>query len=82
MENQDYTYEFLKSLDNIVKESDDFLTPVRRILKDFMFKNLLSGSSVFCTNPPLEIDTKFEQHKTSIQKIRHSIINYLYYTID
>ena len=78
MENQDYTYEFLKSLDNIEKESDAFLTPVNRILKDFMFKNLLSDSSVFCNNPPQENDTKFEQHKTSIQKIRHSIINYLY----
>ena len=78
MENQDYTYEFLKSLDNIEKESGAFLTPVNRILKDFMFKNLLSDSSVFCNNPPQENDTKFEQHKISIQKIRHSIINYLY----
>jgi hypothetical protein len=78
MENQPYTYEFLTSLDSRDKESDEFSTPVRQILKDFMFNNLLSDASVFCTNLPAEGDEEFEKHKTSIQKIRHSIINYLY----
>lgn len=78
MENLYITYEYLKNLDNINKETDKFSNPVISILKDFMFKNLLEDESVFCNNPPAKGDEGFDEHKTSIQKIRHSIINYLY----
>lgn len=78
MENSAYTYDYLIRLDEISNEKDDFSTPVRMILKDFMFKNLLSDASVFCTSPPKVSDDKFQDHEPSIQKIRHSIINYLY----
>ena len=78
MKNQAYTYEILKSLDEKEKKSDDFVIPVSRILKDFMFKNLLEEKSVFCSNPPKKGSEGFDEHNLSILKIRHSIINYLY----
>lgn len=78
MENLAYTYEDLKKLDEITKEKDEFSNPVSRILKDFMFKNLLKEKSVFCSNPPTKGGEGFDEHNLSILKIRHSIINYLY----
>jgi hypothetical protein len=73
-----YTYENLKDLDKIEKANSKFSSKVRSILNDFMFKNLLVDKSVFCSSVPLKVSKEFEDHKKSIQKIRHSIINYLY----
>jgi len=78
MENQDITYEDLKDLDKVDKQSENFSDKAISILKDFMFKNLLSDPSIFCNTPPTESEDLFEEHKASILKIRHSIINYLY----
>ena len=73
-----FTYDNLLELDNINKSKKTFSDPVRMVLKDFMFKNLLKDESVFCSNPPAKGDKGFDDHKTEILKIRHSIINYLY----
>ena len=73
-----FTYQDLLELDTKTKSKKAFSDPVRMVLKDFMFKNLLKDESVFCSNPPAEGDKEFENHTTSIQQIRHSIINYLY----
>lgn len=78
MENLCITYDNLKNLDKINKETDEFSNPVISILKDFMFKNLLEDKSVFCNNPPAKSDEGFDEYKKEILKIRHSIINYLY----
>lgn len=82
MGKNDYTYKSLISLDKIDKGNDKFSTPVRRILKDFMFTNLLEDESVFCSKVPklnkAKPSKKYKEHESKIQKIRHSIINYLY----
>jgi hypothetical protein len=63
-------------------DSDTCSNKIREILKDFMFKDLLKESSVFCKNVPhfnkKKPSKKYQVHKSSIQKIRHSIINFLY----
>jgi hypothetical protein len=73
-----FTYQDLLKLDDETKSEIAFSDPVRMVLKDFMFKNLLKDKSIFCSNPPAESGEGFDEHKLSILKIRHSIINYLY----
>ena len=71
------TYNDLTDLD--VRPSN-FEVEVTAILKDFMFIDLLNEKSLFCDAPPTNSTTKKDKkiHKDSIQKIRHSIINFLY----
>jgi hypothetical protein len=69
----DYNY-----LIDLTSETKDYENVVRSILNDFMFKNLLDEASVFCAKPLDVDDPGFPVHQASIQKIRHSIINYLY----
>lgn len=80
-----YTYQYLKKLDKLETNDEEFASAVRLILKDFMFKNLLEEISVFCKVIPKEGNTKIIKHENNIKKIRHSIINYLYsgkFTLD
>ena len=80
-----YTYKTLIKLDKCKKNSEEFASAVRLILKDFMFKNLLEETSVFCKNIPNQGNKKHINHVNNIKKIRHSIINYLYsgeFTLD
>jgi hypothetical protein len=77
------TYQTLTKFDeNKARNSDNCSIEIREILKDFMFKDLLNEPSVFCNNVPKfnkkKPSKKYQKHKCSIQKIRHSIINYLY----
>ena len=62
--------------------SDKSSEEIRNILRDFMFKDLLKEPSVFCNSVPKfnekKPSKKYQAHKSSIQKIRHSIINFLY----
>jgi hypothetical protein len=77
------TYSHLVALDKPeTRNSETYSNAVREVLKDFMFKDLLREPSVFCNNVPKtnkkKPSGKYQQHISSIQKIRHSIINYLY----
>ena len=62
--------------------SDKSSEEIRNILRDFMFKDLLKEPSVFCEKVPrfsAKKPTKqYKVHESKIQKIRHSIINFLY----
>lgn len=77
MSQDSITYERLVKFD-----SDTCSNKIRGILKDFMFKDLLKESSVFCEKIPHFNEKNpskvYQAHKSSIQKIRHSIINFLY----
>lgn len=73
------TYEDLMKLDKMPR-TGNFEGDVKLILKDFMLKNLVDEPSIFCDVPPSVSSTVKvkKNHKDSIQKIRHSIINFLY----
>ena len=77
MSQNSITYQRLVKFD-----SDTCSNEIREILKDFMFKDLLNEPSVFCNSVPKfnekKPSKKYQAHKSSIQKIRHSIINFLY----
>jgi hypothetical protein len=80
------TYNDLIKLDNMPR-TRNFEGDVKLILKDFMLKNLVADPSIFCDAPPTDSTTKKDKeiHEDSIQKIRHSIINFLYsgqFTLD
>ena len=69
-------YDFLKKLNKKTPNFDKF---VISILSDFMFKDLMLETSVFCSKIPNEKNKEiWENHIKSINRIRHSIINYLY----
>jgi mRNA-degrading endonuclease RelE of RelBE toxin-antitoxin system len=61
---KDYTYQNLIELDKLKKNSKKFASTVRLILKDFLFKNLLSEPSVFSSRPPKNgEEEKFKVHE-------------------
>ena len=75
MNNELIDYDHLKSLN---PSDSNYEGLVRSILRDFMFKDFYKEPTVFFRNVLEVSDPVFFEFESNIQKIRHSIINFLY----